>query len=188
MRTLLERVTDFVVANPGRTLEEIARGVRSRTQYVRDVLSSEAFSASVRDENEYRSPQVYRLAPSGADALGRRQRKSQCDLIESFLLDGKVHTTADIHEACGYSRLNSRIAQLTGTDRKGGGGRGMILERGRYLDVPNGPHAYWYRFVGYLDGFGPSEAADTSARDATAPGVESAASDGPAQLDIGEAA
>jgi len=167
VRTLLERVIDFVVANPGRTLPEIARGVRARDAAIRDILSSERFSASVRDENEYRSPQVYRLAAGGADGLGLRQRRTQCDLIAAVLADGGWHTTAQIHHRCGFSRLNSRISEL----RKR---RSMVIEC-RHVDGEHtGPNAFEYRLVSV-----PSEAADTSTGSAAARSGESAASDGP---------
>ena len=39
-------------------------------------------------------------------------RHSQCERILAVLADGKLHTTAEIHERAGSSRLNSRIAEL----------------------------------------------------------------------------
>lgn len=138
---LVQRVTAFVAANPGLTLDEIARGVVARTADVRDVLSGPSFSASVRDENVARSPQVYRIAPDGTDDLGRRARASQCDLIANVLRDGRWHTTAEIHRRCGFSRLNSRIADLR---RR----RSMVIEC-RHIDGQNsGPNAFEYRLTG----------------------------------------
>ena len=37
---------------------------------------------------------------------------SQCGKILRVLIDGKPHTSAEIHRRCGPSRLNSRIAEL----------------------------------------------------------------------------
>lgn len=39
-------------------------------------------------------------------------RHSQCERILAVLADGDLHTTAEIHQRAGYSRLNSRIAEL----------------------------------------------------------------------------
>jgi hypothetical protein len=180
---LVDRVTAFVVEHPGLTLTEIARGVQARDADIRDVLALEAFSASVRDENEYRSPQVYRLAAVGADGLGRRGRTTQCDLIARVLADGGWHTTAEIHRRCGFSRLNSRVAEL----RK----RGMTIEC-RHVDGQHtGPNAFAYRLVV------TPEAADALLGAVAAPDGESAASDvlapddpgtSDTQIEFGEAA
>jgi hypothetical protein len=182
--SLVERVTAFVVAHPGLTLTEIARGVQARDRDVRDVLALEAFSASVRDENEFRSPQVYQLASVGADGLGRRGRATQCDLIAHVLRDGGWHTTAEIHRRCGFSRLNSRIAELR---RR----RGMRIEC-RHVDGQHtGPNAFEYRLVV------TPEAADALLGAVAAPDGGSAASDvlalddpgaSDTQIEIGEAA
>lgn len=37
---------------------------------------------------------------------------SQTQRILNYLSDGQPHTVAEIHQACGYSRLNSRVADL----------------------------------------------------------------------------
>lgn len=190
-RSLFDRVKEFVSASPGCTLPEIARGVRAADAAVRDVLTSEAFYASAREAYPADRAQVYRLAAEAAAGLGRAARRSQCDLIAGVLSDGEWHTTFLIHQRCGYSRLNSRIAELRSR-------RGMIIECRHVDGESRGARAYEYRFSGYLEGFGPSEAADASAR-------ASAASDGPVQhspadlspvdagpsatqLDLGEAA
>lgn len=49
-----------------------------------------------------------------AGTLPARQpaRHSQSERILGVLFDGKLHTTAEIHERAGSSRLNSRIAEL----------------------------------------------------------------------------
>lgn len=156
--SLVDRVTAFVAANPGLTLEEIARGVVARTADVRDVLSATSFSASVRDENVARSPQVYRIAPEGADDLGRRARASQCQLIAHVLRDGNPHTTAEIHRRCGYSRLNSRIAELRNPERP----YGMVIRCDHVEGKSSGPDAQTYTFLGYLPGFGPTGRIGTS--------------------------
>jgi len=200
--SLLERVAEFVSANPGCTLPEIARGVRSADAGVRDVLASAAFYASARDAYPADRAQAYRLASEAADGLGRAARRSQNDLIAAHVADGEWHTTQEIHQRCGFSRLNSRVAEL----RKR---RGMLIECRHVDGASRGATAYEYRFTGFMEGFGPSESADTLVRDAVAPGGESADSDGPVaqhdslvaalltetpagssdtQLDLGEAA
>lgn len=196
IHTLLDRVTNYVAANPGETLEQIARGIRARTSSVRDVLSSEAFSATPRDAYPSDRAQTYSIAPVTADGLGRRARRSQCDLIASVLLDGQPHTTTEIHQRCGFSRLNSRIAELRTR-------RGMIIECRHVEGAVAGPDAQRYIFHGYLEGFEPSEAAaDTTSPAAVASdgsehqqllspgGVDLLTGAGPSdsQLDLNEAA
>jgi hypothetical protein len=137
---LQSRVTDFVRQHPGLTLNEIARGVRSRTSDVADVLASEAFYASPRGEYLSDRAQVYQLAAEAGEKTGRARRRSQCSLIAAFLADGAWHTTSEIHQRCGFSRLNSRIAELRSS-------RAMVIESKRIEDIPNGPEAYAYRLV-----------------------------------------
>ena len=138
--SLLERVVEFVSANPGCTLPEIARGVRAADAGVRDVLASEAFYASARDAYPADRAQAYRLASEAADGLGRAARRSQNDWIADHLADGEWHTTANIHQHCGFSRLNSRISEL----RKR---RGMAIEC-RHIDgASRGAEAYEYRLI-----------------------------------------
>jgi hypothetical protein len=168
---LQSRVTDFVRQHPGLTLNEVARGVRARTVDVADVLASEAFYASPRASYLADRAQVYRLAPVAGEKTGRPARRSQCSLIAAVLADREWHTTSEIHRACGFSRLNSRIAELRSTHSRWG----MLIEC-RHIDgVQAGPDAQEYRFVGWKHGFGleASEAADC----ATLAGPGSAASD-----------
>jgi hypothetical protein len=171
---LLQRVTVFVTENPGCTLPEIARAVRAADAAVREVLTSKAFYASARDAYPSDRAQVYQLAAIAAAGLGRAARRSQNDDLEAFFRShkGEPHTTREIHTACGSSRLNSRIPELKKR-------RGMDIECIRIPGVPPGPDAQVYIFHGYFEGFGPSEATDTSARAAEAPGAVSVASDGP---------
>lgn len=68
--------------------------------------------------------------------------KSQCDLIAAVLADGQPHTAAEIHERCGFSRLNSRIAELRSR-------RGLNIECRHVAGV--GSAAYEYRLVGLLE-------------------------------------
>lgn len=64
-------------------------------------------------------------------------RHSQSERILAVLRDGKLHTTAEIHERAGSSRLNSRIAEL----RK----RGWNIQ---YEFVGGtGPSAHAYRLI-----------------------------------------
>jgi hypothetical protein len=60
---------------------------------------------------------------------------SQNSRILSVLADGNPHTTAEIHRIAGFSRLNSRIAEL----RK----RGLVIECA-YIGG-TGPEAFEYR-------------------------------------------
>jgi hypothetical protein len=168
---LQSRVTDFVRQHPGLTLNDVARGVRARTADVADVLASEAFYASPRESYASDRAQVYRLAPAAGEKTGRAARRSQCSLIAEVLADGGWHTTSEIHRRCGFSRLNSRIAEMRSTHRRWG----MVIECRHIEGVQAGPDAQEYRFVGYKAGFGPeaSEAADC----ATLAGPGSAASD-----------
>jgi hypothetical protein len=174
VKSLLERVSAFVAANPDSTQREIARGIQARDVEVRDVLADSAFSVSVRDEGTIRAAQLYRLALVGTDGLGRRARRSQNDLIQHVLQDGSWHTVSEIHRRCGFSRLNSRVSEL----RKK---RGMLIECRHVDGAGRGPTAYEYRFTGFLDGFGPSEATDTLTGSTAVRSGESVASDGPAQ-------
>ncbi len=93
-----------------------------------------------------------------AEQLGTLPRPSQAKRILAVLADGKLHTTAEIHERAGSSRLNSRIAEL----RK----RGYNIAYEFVGGV--GPEAHAYRLIcteettsGGLDGvdsFPPGDA------------------------------
>lgn len=49
----------------------------------------------------------------GSQMLAERfQKLSQCDRILSVLRDGNPHLVSEIHARAGYSRLNSRVAEL----------------------------------------------------------------------------
>lgn len=147
--SLHERVLTFVAANPGLTSTQIARGVAARTQDVVDALADEAFSASERAAYPADRAQVYQLASEAGERLGKAVRRSQCDLIAAVLVDGRWHTTAELHRRCGFSRLNSRIAELRDPRKRWG----MIIDSRRIQGVRNGSDAYEYRFVGYRPGF-----------------------------------
>jgi hypothetical protein len=67
-------------------------------------------------------------------------RFSQCARILHLLKDGKPHTTAEIHQVCGPSRLNSRIAEL----RK----RGWDIE-GFHVAGKTGASGYGYQLVSF---------------------------------------
>lgn len=148
---LESRVRDFVRQHPGLTLTEIARGVRARTASVLDVLAAEEFSACERGAHAADRAQVYRLVVKSGEKSGRAARRSQCALIAEVLADGRPHSTAEIHRACGFSRLNSRIAELRRI-------RGMVIVCEH--TTGNGPDAYEYTFVGYKPGFGTSSETD----------------------------
>lgn len=135
------RVTDFVRANPGLTLEEISRGVRARTAAVRDVLVGEGFSASLRMSYPSDRAQVYRVAVAAADGPGMVARPSQASRVAQLLGDGRWHTASEIHRRCGTMRLNSRIAELRKT-------RGWEIVCEFIKGETRGPDAYRYRLVG----------------------------------------
>ena len=67
------------------------------------------------------------------------QRESQSSRIRGVLLDGEWHTTDQIHRRAGFSRLNSRIAEL----RK----RGDTIECRHIEGAGSGPEAYEYRMA-----------------------------------------
>lgn len=138
-------VADFVRANPGLTLEEIARGVQARTSAVRDVLVGEGFSSSLRLSHPSDRAKVYSVVIDSGDGRGTVARPSQSARVAQLLLDGRWHTASEIHRRCGTMRLNSRIAEL---------------RRRRHWDIvcehiageKMGPNAYRYRLVGTSDG------------------------------------
>lgn len=152
--SLRERVLGYVEDHPRSLLVEIARGVRARTADVRDVLLSEpdVFSGAQRLAYESDRALVYTLAPNARDGRGRVRKPSQCDLILSVLRDGQWHTAAEIHDRCGYSRLNSRISELRD--------RGHNIPPCEHIDgAGTGPEAYRYRLIET-----PEEAASEGAR------------------------
>lgn len=138
------RVTEFVRANPGLTLEEIARGVQARTAAVRDVLVGDGFSSSLRGSHPSDRAKVYSVVVETADGRGMVARPSQESRVAQVLLDGRWHTASDIHRRCGFMRLNSRIAAL----RKS---RGWDIVCERIPGEKIGPNAYRYRLVGTSD-------------------------------------
>lgn len=140
--TLHERVTAYVGANPGGTIEEIARAVHHRTAAVREVLSGSDFSAALRLSHPSDRALVYDVARKAGDGRGRAVTPSQCDLIAAVLRDGEWHTAAAIHQRCGYSRLNSRIAELRRI-------RHMLIDCEHIPGAGRGAEAYRYIFRGY---------------------------------------
>lgn len=160
--TLHERVAGYVRLHPGETVDDIARGVRARTAEVRDVLLGEGFSSSLRGAYVGDRALVYELAHGGRDGSGRAGRPSQCDLIQRVLRDGRWHTAAEIHQRCGFSRLNSRISELRSR-------RGMAIVCEHVAGAGTGPDAYRYRLVGTSeagDGAPPTTSASSPASDA----------------------
>lgn len=164
--TLRDRVIDHVAAHPGERAVDIASAVTARLADVLHVLRDEdTFSTSLRGLWPSDRARVYRLAAvpqerSGTAGSGTRKRPSQCDLIYSVLRDGLPHTAAEIHQRCGYSRLNSRIAELRSR-------RGLNIVCEHIPGAGTGPDAYRYTLIG------TSEPADAT------PGP-SAGSDAPA--------
>lgn len=148
--TLHSRVSAFVAACPGCTLEEIARAVTARTADVRDVLSGDEFSASLRAAHPADRAQVYRAARRAQDGPGRvrtARTPSQCDRLLTIMRDGNWHCSADLHRAV-FCILHSRVAEL---NRQGLRYGYRIEHRG---GGPGADH-HWYRLVT----FGVSEAA-----------------------------
>lgn len=132
-------------ANPGLTLEEIARGVHQRTQAVRDVLVGEGFSSSLRMSHPSDRAKVYSVVVETREGPGRAARPSQCARIAQVLSDGHFHTASEIHRRIGFCRLNSRIAEL----RKS---RGWDILCEHVPGQGSGPDAYRYRLVGTSEG------------------------------------
>lgn len=64
------------------------------------------------------------------------RRDSQTQRILAVLADGQEHSCAEIHQQAGFSRLNSRIAELRS--------RGHTI-RCRQLAGKAGPEAYLYQ-------------------------------------------
>lgn len=139
MTSLEERVTEFVRGNPGLTVDDIARGVQARTADVRDVLLGDGFSSTLRLAYPSDRARVYDLAETRQDGPGRPRKPSQCDRILRVLRDGNWHSAAEIHQRCGYSRLNSRISEL----RR----RGHNILPSRRVEGASGPEAYEYRLI-----------------------------------------
>lgn len=59
---------------------------------------------------------------------------SQCDRILAFLSDGRPHRMEEVHQAVGFCRLNSRIAELR--------------SRGHVIVCEKTKRVYVYRLVG----------------------------------------
>ncbi len=64
---------------------------------------------------------------------------SQNSDILAYLSDGEWKTVAEIHRACGFSRLNSRISELRA--------RGHDIECEHIRGAGTGSHAYRYRLA-----------------------------------------
>lgn len=137
--TLAERVAEYVAANPGQTVDEIARSVTARTAEVRDVLLAGGFSSSLRVAYASDRARVYRVAPGAQDGQGRARRPSQCDRLLSILADGRWHNSADLHRQV-FCVLHSRISEL----RR----RGYVIER---RGQGAGAEHYDYRLVEHVE-------------------------------------
>ena len=74
---------------------------------------------------------------------------SQNERILQVLREGGRFTTAEIHARAGFSRMNSRVAEL----RK----RGYVIVCTHIEGVPAGPHAQAYELLGE-----PSREADAA--------------------------
>lgn len=70
------------------------------------------------------------------NAATEPRRDSQTSRILAVLKDGHEHSCAEIHQRAGFSRLNSRIAELRS--------RGHVI-RCRQLPGKAGPKAYLYQ-------------------------------------------
>lgn len=65
---------------------------------------------------------------------------SQCDRILAVLADGEWHSVADIHAHAGYSRLNSRVAELRS--------RGHRIECDQHGEGDRATDRFRYRLLG----------------------------------------
>lgn len=66
---------------------------------------------------------------------------SQSSRILDFLSDGRARTVREIHAACGFSRLNSRVAELRSR------GHNIVCER---VTGETGSDGFTYQLVGAL--------------------------------------
>lgn len=186
------RVADFVRANPGLTLEEIARGVHSRTQAVLEVLHGEGFSASLRMSYPSDRAKVYSVVSVDGDGRGTVARPSQGTRVAQLLSDGRWYTASEIHRRCGTMRLNSRIAELRKT-------RNWDIVCEHIAGEKMGPNAFRYRLVGTSDGDearaagppAPAALTNGAVRSSSPSGASAGlpgASDSDGQLSLSEAA
>lgn len=151
MGALLEdRVAAWVSDHPGQTCRQIAAELGVRVGSVRQILESPLFTA---DRADQRGLSRWRLR-TATDASGTVRAPSQCDLILQVLRDGNWHTTAEIHQRAGFSRLNSRITDLRH--------RGLTIMSGRVEGEPNGPRAHRYRLVTSAEPSAATASADGS--------------------------
>lgn len=122
MTDLRDRLLDTLREHPGGlTVPELARLVRVRAHDVRQaVQQDDRFSGPVSSPDRSPKARVYlasNLPPDGSGRVRgggwpRVQPGSQNARILDVLADREWHSTAAIHRAAGFSRLNSRIAEL----------------------------------------------------------------------------
>ena len=141
MTALLEdRVGLWLQDHPGRTVEDVARGVHAQTQAVRQTLSGPLFSYSLCNGRK-----LYRLAGDGQGRAGSGGPETDADFLLRVLRDGKPHNLNEIlrrsfaERGCGLT-THSRAAEL----RK----RGYDIRN--WKDGERGAGS-WYRLVGRLD-------------------------------------
>lgn len=143
---LEDHVADFVAEHPGCTAREIAKGVHRGYGSVYEVLSRRTFERVAIEGSRrfgYRlrdvSP-VQRDVRRGETSGDAGSGSSQCARILAVLADGLPHTVAEIHQRCGFSRLNSRIAELRPRVAR----EGLAIECRHNGDPRGGSHAYEY--------------------------------------------
>lgn len=139
-RDLRSEIHAFLEAGNPATASEIALGVRARRA---DVVNALAGFPRVPAPVGVNHRSAY-YAVSQAVPHSEGGTPSQNARILQALRDGKPHTTAEIHTAAGFSRLNSRIAELRA--------RGYVFEVERVDGVPAGPHAQTYRLIATPEG------------------------------------
>lgn len=140
-RDLHAAIHSFLGDHGAATASEIALGVRARRSDVVDALSSVAFCrAETPVGGNHRSAYFRASGTVPQTENGTREtRPSQNARILAVLGEGGWWTTAEIHRLAGFSRLNSRIAEIRS--------RGYEIECERIEGVPAGPHAQAYRLL-----------------------------------------
>lgn len=136
-RDLDAEIRTFLLEHGSSTVEEIALGVRVRRADVAAVLVQGDFSRSSRRiGTNPRSITWGASRPVLRSESGTDRGPSQCSRVLDVLRDGRPHTVAEIHRLAGFSRLNSRVAELRE--------RGHVITCSHIEGAGRGPEAYEY--------------------------------------------
>lgn len=141
--TLADRIARVLaLSDEPMAAQQVARVVRTREGEVRDALRLDARFVETATPHGAR----FTLASTASDARASSPARyrgilagSQNHRILRVLGDGDWHTTAEIHRRAGFSRLNSRVAELRS--------RGFVIECER-VSGESGARGYAYRLVG----------------------------------------